>query len=180
MLKKTVSCIKKLYTFAAKFGFKPKTINKMKLKTFFAVAAVTVALVSCGPKAKPVSEQLVGQWTGLDSVKITVVDSTGNQVEQTFVAPIELEYLADSTFSAVIKVTDSTVITVNCAAAVTEEAVTFTGSMACSTETMNLNGDMLVTPESLTVNFNAVNVASTVTHTGKAILTRKPAEEAAK
>ncbi len=148
----------------------------MKLKTFFAAAAVVAALASCGPKAKPVSEQLVGQWTGLDSVKITVVDSTGNQVEQTFVAPIEFDYLADSTFTAVIKVTDSTVITIGGVAAVNGEAVTFTGSMACSTETMDLTGDMVVLPESLTVNFSSVNVAATVNHKGKAILTRKPAE----
>jgi|GEM_PF-5644313 len=97
----------------------------MKLKTFFAAAAVVAALASCGPKAKPVSEQLVGQWTGLDSVKITVVDSTGNQVEQSFVAPVELDYLADSTFTAIIKVTDSTVITIGGVAAVNRRSCYF-------------------------------------------------------
>jgi len=34
----------------------------------------------------------------------------------------------------------------------------------------------MVLPESITVNFAAVNVAATVNHKGKAILTRKPAE----
>lgn len=148
----------------------------MKLRTFFGVAAVVAALASCGPKEKPVSEQLVGQWTGIDSVKITVVDSTGSQVEQTFVAPVEFEYLADSTFTATIKVTDSTVITLGGVAVVNGEAVTFTGSMACPQETMDLTGDMMIAAESLTVNFNAVNAATTVTHKGKAILNRKPAE----
>ena len=49
----------------------------MKLKSIFAAAAFCVALSSCGPKEKPLAEQLVGQWTGMDSITVTTVDSTG-------------------------------------------------------------------------------------------------------
>ncbi|MEN6619013.1 MAG: hypothetical protein ABFC28_05900 [Rikenellaceae bacterium] len=148
----------------------------MKLKTFFAAAAFIVALASCGPKEQPISEKLVGQWTGMDSIAVTVVDSTGNSVVQELVAPIELEYLADSTFTAVITVNDSTTITVGGVATVADPAVTFTGSMTC-VQSMDLSGDMkiIAEPEALVVNFTAVNPEATVTHNGKANLTRKVA-----
>lgn len=154
----------------------PKTIIKMKLKTIFAVAASVVALASCGQKVKPVSEQLVGQWTGTDSITVTVVDSTGNQVAQELVAPIDLEYFADSTFTAAIKVNDSTTINVGGVATIAEDVVTFTGSMQC-VEPMDLNGSMtfVVEPEALNVTFTAVNAAANTTHSGKANLTRKAA-----
>jgi len=158
---------------------KPKTFYKMKLKTIFAAAALIVALASCGPKAKPVSEQLVGQWTGMDSIAVTVVDSTGNSVVQEIVAPIELEYLADSTFTAVITINDTTSITLGGVATIAEPAVTFTGTMTC-VQPMDLNGAMeiIAEPETLVVNFTAVNPEATVTHNGKAKLTRKAAAAA--
>jgi opacity protein-like surface antigen len=148
----------------------------MKLKTFFAVAASVVALASCGQKAKPVSEQLVGQWTGTDSISITVVDSTGNQVAQEFVAPIDFEYFADSTFTGVIKINDSTSINVGGVATIAEDVVTFTGSMQ-GVEPMDLSGTMtyVADPEGLKVTFTAVNAAANTTHSAKANLTRKAA-----
>ena len=90
----------------------------MKVKSFFAIAALSVALVSCGTKEAPVSEQLVGQWTGMDAITVTVLDSTGTPMTQTMEAPIELEYLADSTFTAVVKVNDSTNVALGAVATV--------------------------------------------------------------
>jgi hypothetical protein len=178
MFKKSTSYLKNISTFVAEMTNKPKTFYKMKLKTFFAVAAFVVALASCGPKAKPVSEQLVGQWTGMDSIAVTIVDSTGNSVVQEFTAPIELEYLADSTFTATITINDSTVISIGGVATIAEAAVTFAGSMTCA-QPMELSGDMMVVadPEALVVNFKAVNAETTVNHVGKANLTRKVVEE---
>lgn len=155
---------------------KPKTFYKMKLKTFFAAAACIVALASCGPKEQSISEKLVGQWTGMDSISVTTVDSTGNSVVTDLVAPIELEYLADSTFTATITVNDSTVISVGGVASIAESAVTFTGSMTCA-QPMDLSGSMTLNaePESLAVSFTGVNAEATITHNGKANLTRKAA-----
>ncbi len=70
----------------------------MKLKTIFAAAALSVALISCGPKQQPLSVQLVGQWTGNDSVTMTVKDSLGVDSTTKFVLPIEINYFEDSTF----------------------------------------------------------------------------------
>lgn len=158
---------------------KPKTFYRMKLKTFFAAAAFIVAITSCGPKEQPIATQLVGQWTGMDSIAITVVDSTGNSVVQELVAPIDLEYLADSTFTATIRINDSTVISVGGVATIAEAAVTFTGSMTC-TQPMDLSGDMSIVaePETLIVNLKGVNAEATATSIGKARLTRKVAEAA--
>ena len=113
----------------------------------------------------------------MDSISVTMVDSTGNSVVQEFVAPIELEYLADSTFTATITINDSTVISVGGVATIAEAAVTFTGSMTC-TQPMDLTGDMSIVaePEALVVNFKGVNAEATVNHSGKANLTRKVAE----
>ncbi len=146
----------------------------MKLKSVFAAAAFCVALCSCGPKEQPLSEQLVGQWTGMDSIIVTAADSTGAPVVSNFVLPIGLEYLSDSTFTAVITVNDSTSIKVEGIANVQEAQVNFAGTMACPERTMDLSGSMsFAGVDTLTVLFNASNAEQVVSHSGKAILIRK-------
>ena len=149
----------------------------MKVKSILAVAALGVALVSCGTKEAPVSEQLVGQWSGVDSITVTVLDSTGTPSTQTFAAPIELEYLADSTFTAVIMVNDSTNVTVGGIATVADAAVNFTGSMTCA-QTLELSGNMTVASDTLYVNYTGVNAEAGITHEGKAMVIRKAVEAA--
>ena len=149
----------------------------MKVKSILAVAALGVALVSCGTKEAPVSEQLVGQWSGVDSITVTVIDSTGAAQETKMAAPIELEYLADSTFTAVIMVNDSTNVTVGGIATVADAAVNFTGSMTCA-QTLELSGNMTVASDTLYVNYTGVNAEAGITHNGVAKVIRKAVEAA--
>jgi hypothetical protein len=150
----------------------------MKVQTILAAAAISVALISCGTKEKPVSEQLVGQWTGVDSITVTVLDSLGTPTTQTIAAPIDLEYIADSTFTAVVKVNDSTNVTLGGIATIAEAAVNFTGSMTCD-QTLEVTGNMtLAGADTLYVNYTGVNAEARITHEGKAMIVRKAVEAA--
>lgn len=176
MFKKSIVLFKKLHTFAAELTNKPKTFYKMKVKSILAVAAMSVALVSCGTKEAPVSEQLVGQWTGVDSITVTVLDSLGTPTTTTIAAPIELEYIADSTFTAIVMVNDSTNVTLGGIATIADAAVNFTGSMTCA-QTLEVTGNMtLAGADTLYVNYTGVNAEARMTHEGKAMVVRKAVE----
>lgn len=176
MFKKSIVLFKKLHTFAAELTNKPKTFYKMKVKSILAVAALSVALVSCGTKEAPVSEQLVGQWTGVDSITVTVLDSLGTPTTTTIAAPIELEYIADSTFTAIVMVNDSTNVTLGGIATIADAAVNFTGSMTCA-QTLEVTGNMtLAGADTLYVNYTGVNAEARMTHEGKAMVVRKAVE----
>lgn len=176
MFKKSIVLFKKLHTFAAELTNKPKTFYKMKVKSILAVAALSVALVSCGTKEAPVSEQLVGQWTGVDSITVTVLDSLGTPTTTTIAAPIELEYIADSTFTAIVMVNDSTNVTLGGIATIADAAVNFTGSMTCA-QTLEVTGNMtLAGADTLYVNYTGVNAEARMTHEGKAMVVRKVVE----
>ena len=150
----------------------------MKLKSIFAAAAFCVALSSCGPKEKPLAEQLVGQWTGMDSITVTTVDSTGTPTTTTMVCLIELEYLADSTFTAVIAINDSTKVDVKGDVIVNETAVNFTGSLVCADKTLDLNGALnLQGADTLKVQLTGVKAEKGINHDGKATLTRKAVQQ---
>ena len=150
----------------------------MKVKSFFAIAALSVALVSCGTKEAPVSEQLVGQWTGMDAITVTVLDSTGTPMTQTMEAPIELEYLADSTFTAVVMVNDSTNVALGAVATIANALVNFTGSMTCA-QTLEVSGTLtLQGKDTLVLNYTGVNTEAGITHEGKALVVRKVVEAA--
>ncbi len=160
-----------------KYQLNLKHLYKMKLKSIFAAAALSVALISCGPKAKPLSEQLVGQWTGVDSVQLTVKDSLGVDSTTNFTLPIEFNYFEDSTFTAVLKVNDSTSVSFGGVATVKDSSATFTTSVACGTMTFAVEGTLSIANDVLTVNCNGV--AEGATRVGKATLTRKVEEQAA-
>ncbi|OJV21513.1 MAG: hypothetical protein BGO30_02105 [Bacteroidetes bacterium 41-46] len=149
----------------------------MKVKSFFALAALSVALVSCGTKEVPVSEQLVGQWTGMDAITVTVLDSTGAPVTQTMEAPVEFEYLADSTFTAIVMVNDSTNVTLGAVATVADALVNFTGTMNCA-QTLEVSGNIVLQgADTLVINYTGVNTEAGITHEGKALVVRKAKTE---
>ncbi len=157
-----------------KYQLNLKHLYKMKLKSIFAAAALSVALISCGPKQLPLSQQLVGQWQGVDSVKVTMTDSTGVDSTTSFTLPIELSYFEDSTFTAVLKVNDTTSVTFGGVATVTDSSAAFTTSVACGTTTFAVEGTFAVAEDVLTVVCNGV--AEGKTRVGKATLTRKVEE----
>lgn len=147
----------------------------MKLKSIFAAAALSVALISCGPKQLPLSQQLVGQWTGVDSVAVTMTDSLGVDSTTSFTLPIELNYFEDSTFTAVVKVNDSTSVSFGGVATITDSSAVFTTSIACGTITFAVEGSFAVAEDVLTVVGNGV--AEGKTRVSKATLTRKVEEQ---
>lgn len=149
----------------------------MKLKSIFAAAALSVALISCGPKVQPLSEQLVGQWTGVDSVTLTVKDSLGVDSTTAFTLPIEFSYFEDSTFTAVLKVNDTTSVSFGGVVAVSDSSATFTTNVACGATTFQVEGSLAVANDVLTISCNGV--AEGATRVGKATLTRKVEEQPA-
>ena len=151
----------------------------MKLKTIFAAAALSVALISCGPKQQPLSEQLVGQWTGNDSITLTVKDSAGVDSTTSMTLPIELNYSgADSTFSAVLTVNDTTSVNFTGVVTFADSVANFTSdNFVCGGTTFNLSGTMKVANDVLQVVYNGV--ADGKTRDGKATLTRKVEEQPA-
>jgi hypothetical protein len=149
----------------------------MKVKSFFALAALSVALVSCGTKEAPVSEQLVGEWTGMDAITVTVLDSTGTPATQMMEAPIEIQYLSDSTFTAVVMVNDSTNVTLGAVATVADALVNFAGTMNCA-KTLEVSGNItLQGADTLVINYTGVNTEAGLTHEGKAVVVRKAKTE---
>ena len=147
--------------------------NKMKLRTFIAAVAVVSAIASCNPKEVSLQEQMTGNWSGIDSIEITVNDTLGNTVIQSINAPIEFEYLADSTFTAKIAVTDTIILNIGGVATVSDSLVTFSGKLDCHsvmdiTGTLELNAD-----KSLVFSYMGQNADALTRHKGKAVLTRK-------
>ncbi|MDX9782152.1 MAG: hypothetical protein RBT35_04110 [Bacteroidales bacterium] len=148
----------------------------MKVKSFFALAAISVALVSCGTKEAPVSEQLVGQWNGNDAITVSILDSTGTPVPQMMEAPMELTYNADSSLVANLMINDSTTVVLEAKATVADALVNFQGTMTCA-QVLQVTGDItLQGKDTLVVNYIGVNTEAGITHEGKALVVRKVVE----
>lgn len=148
----------------------------MKLKTIFAAAALSAAIFSCGPKEQPLAEKLVGQWTGVDSVTMTISDSVKGDSTFTFAVPVEVNYFEDSTFTAVLKVNDSTQVSFGGVVTITDTTgATFTTSLVCGETTFEVTGAFAFEGE--TAVLTTSGAVEGKTRTSKAILTKVVVEE---
>ena len=111
----------------------------MKLKNLIAVFAVGAAIASCGTKKENMAEKLAGAWSGSNTIEITMTDSTGNTIIQQLVAPMDIEYAADSTFTALITINDTTLIKMGGVVNYTDSLISMSGTMATTT-TMDIAG----------------------------------------
>jgi len=145
----------------------------MKIKSLIAVFAMVAAIASCGTKERSLSERLSGVWSGSNTIEITMTDSTGSVVIQQLSAPVDIEYLADSTFTAVISVNDTTLIKMGGIANVTDSLATLSGSMLCKTN-MDIVGEMKINAdESLSFTYTGTSSEVNVVHKGTITAVRK-------
>lgn len=145
----------------------------MKFKSLFAFLALAASVVSCGKKEATVSEKLVGNWTGTNNIAITITDSTGNTVIQELSAPIDFEYLADSTFTAVITINESITFKFGGIAEITDSIVKFTGTYTANS-VMEMTGDMVYNEDkTIAINYRAQNPEANVIFNGNSIVSPK-------
>ncbi len=145
----------------------------MKVKSLIAVIALVVAIASCGTNKDNILEKLKGAWSGSNTIEITMTDSTGNTIIQQLVAPMEIEYAADSTFTAVITINDTTLIKMGGVVSYTDTLISMTGTMATHTN-MDITGEVIFSDDatiSLTYNGTAPDV--NVSHKGFVTAVRK-------
>ncbi|MFA6769831.1 MAG: hypothetical protein WCR71_01500 [Bacteroidales bacterium] len=143
----------------------------MKLRQLITAIAIIAVVASCTSK-KDLSNKLVGKWSGNDSIELTMIDSAGNTVIQEFIAPIEIEYLADSTFTAVITVTENKIVKIGGVATFADSTAMLTGSLSCQIM-LNLTGQMsLNEDEILSFKYRAENSSEGLFHNGVAVATR--------
>lgn len=144
----------------------------MKLRHLMAVIALIVAIASCSQKKASLSEQLTGKWSGTNSVELTIVDSSGNTVIQVFDAPTEIEYLADSTFTAVVTVNENNIIKIGGEATFTDSTALLIGSLSWH-NVMAITGSMKLNEEKvMNLNYITENPAEGVVHKGRVLATR--------
>lgn len=146
----------------------------MKFRTIVASIAAFAAVVSCGKKEVSLTESLAGKWSGSNKVELTITDSLGNTVIQEFMAPINFEYLADSTFSAEIAINDSSIVKLGgIVTSVTDSAVVVAGTMSCEAAT-DITGEFKMNPDnSLSISYTGSFPERGLIHKGAAIVTRK-------
>ncbi|PKO98627.1 MAG: hypothetical protein CVU13_09345 [Bacteroidetes bacterium HGW-Bacteroidetes-8] len=165
--------MKNFYTFAAIKSDLKKSNNIMKIKSLIAVFAIVMAVASCGTKERSLSERLSGVWSGSNTIEITMTDSVGSVVIQQLSAPIEIEYLSDSTFTAVISINDTIQIKMGGIANVTDTLATLSGSMAAKTN-MDIVGEMKINAdESLAFTYTGTSSEVNVIHKGTVTAVRK-------
>lgn len=144
----------------------------MKLRQLVAIVVAIAAIASCTQKKATLSEQLTGKWSGTDSVELTMIDSLSNTVIQEFGAPIEIEYLADSTFTAVVTISEGQVIKMGGVASFRDSVALLKGTLS-GIVMMDLNGQMSLNQDA-TMNFKytAENPAEGLFQRGVVIATR--------
>jgi outer membrane lipoprotein-sorting protein len=146
-----------------------KKNNQMKVKSLIAIIALVVAIASCGTKKDNISEKLKGAWSGSNTIEITMTDSTGNTIIQQLVAPMEIEYAADSTFTAVITINDTTHIKLGGVVGYTDTLISMTGTMATHTN-MDITGVVILNDDA-TISLTYTGTAPDVNVSHKGIVT---------
>lgn len=148
----------------------------MKRNSFLAVAVVMIfAIASCGrPEKKNVAERLVGVWTGIDTIRIAALDTTGTLHVETIAVPVAIEYFADTTLSGKVSYDDTTTARISAVVLVGEPYMTYSGMMHLNGVRQDVKGELRYqeTPETLTMNFYTRNPFNGSEHTGRAVLTR--------
>lgn len=139
--------------------------NKMKIRQLIVVAVVIAAVVSCTAK-KTLSEQLIGKWSGIDTIQLTMIDSLGNTVVQEFTAPIEIECMEDSTFTASVTINEGSFARMGGIIAFSDSTALFTGTLSCKVM-MDLNGGMAINEDkTMTFKYAAENPAEGLVQRG--------------
>lgn len=132
----------------------------MKNKFFFALALMAiVAFAACSSHKKSVTEQLVGVWTGVDTIQIATIDSTGSINIETIAVPIAIEYFADTTMAGKVSYNDSTKAEISAVVIVGEPYISYSGIMNINDSKQGINGELVYndSPESLTMEFFSKN-----------------------
>lgn len=145
----------------------------MKFKSLLAFFALAATVVSCGTKEASLSKKFEGNWTGTNNLEITITDSTGSTVSQEISSPIDFEYLADSTFTAVIPITESIIFKLGGVAEVTDSIVKITGTLTANS-VLEMTGELTYNEDkSLGITFTAQNPDANIIHKGRATVNQK-------
>ncbi|MEG0518588.1 MAG: hypothetical protein RR555_06945 [Bacteroidales bacterium] len=152
----------------------------MKNKSFIALAVLMIiAVASCSHK-QSVSEQLVGVWSGIDSIQIATIDSTGSVNFETIAVPVAIEYFADTTMTGKVSYNDSTTANISAVVIIGEPYISYSGIMNINDKKQDIKGELVYqeNPESLTMEFFSKNPVTGAEHKGKAVLNRQAATTA--
>ncbi len=148
----------------------------MKYKSLLAaVVTVIIAVTSCGTKQKNINEQLVGLWSGVDTIQIAAMDTLGNISVETIMVPVVVEYFADTTINGKVHYNDSTAAEIDAVVFVGDPYISYSGVMAINDKQQNVRGELFYNenPESLTMEFFSQDPETGAQHSGKGVLTRK-------
>lgn len=144
----------------------------MKLRHLTLFLVVLIAIASCMCEKPTLSDKLAGKWGGENSIEITMINGKGNTVIQELVAPIEIEYLADSTFTAVIAISDYNKIKVGGNATFTDSTALLSGSLSTQV-VLDFNGIMSLNEDgTLNLNYSAENSREGLFYKGETVANR--------
>ncbi len=144
----------------------------MKLRSLIAVVIIIAAAASCSQKKTSLSDQLNGQWNGTNYMEITMIDSTGNTVIQELNAPIKFEYLADSTFTAVVTITDEVSMNIGGIVSFVNSSATIKGSLNLQS-VMDITGEIGINEDNtLFMKYSGENTTGGLFHKGSITATR--------
>lgn len=144
----------------------------MKIRQLIAVIVVVAAVASCISK-KTLSDKLVGKWNGTNNIELTMIDSLGNTVIQAFSAPIEIEYLSDSTFTANVMLDETVIMRIGGIATFADTTAKIEGSINYKT-TADFVGQMSISEDKiLNLKYSAENPSEGLLHKGEVTATRE-------
>ncbi len=147
----------------------------MKYRIFFAAAIImAIAAVSCGTK-KDTHQQLIGLWTGIDTIQITTVDTSGSITVETIAVPVAIEYFADTTMNGKVKYNDSTVADIEAVVFVGDPYVSYSGVMEINDAKQQIEGELFYqeNPQSLSMEFFSKDPVTGAEHKGSGLLKKQ-------
>lgn len=147
----------------------------MKYRNFLAVAIILFVAASCVTHKKDLNQQLIGLWAGVDTIRITAIDTSGAIAVETITVPVMIEYFADTTMTGKVHYNDSTSAHIEAVVSVGEPTVSYSGVMHIHDSKHQIQGELFYqeNPESLTMEFVSTDPVSGTRHKGTGILTRQ-------
>ncbi len=148
----------------------------MKYKSFLAAVIIgIIAVASCGTRKTDTHQQLIGLWTGIDTIQITSVDTSGAITVETITVPVAIEYFADTTMNGKMKYNDTTMANINAVVFVGDPYVSYSGVMEIDDAKQQIQGELFYqeNPESLTMEFFSKDPATGTEHKGSGVLKKQ-------
>ena len=148
----------------------------MKYRTFLAAAIIMIiAAVSCGTDKTDTHKQLIGLWSGIDTIQITTIDTSGAINVETIAVPVAIEYFADTTMKGKVRYNDTTAADIDAVVFVGDPYISYSGVMEVNDAKQQIQGKLFYQedPETLSMEFFSKNPVTGAEHKGTGTLVKQ-------